>query len=927
MTGNAGEFGALFHDILAHGTTFFGDPESFQTLESCLLPNLLEGMGAESALRIWVPGCSTGEEAYSIAMVVSESLAKQGRNPSPLIFATDISDLSIRRARAGFYSNRKLAHVSPERRARFFIETNDGYRVAESLREICTFARHDLAHDPPFSHIDLISCQNVLFYFEANLQRKVVADFHYALNRGGVLLLSQSEKLAISSDLFSASPSGENFYRKNASPLSTTLRPTDTVPGATGKFGPFAKQASPEADSEREADRIVWARYGHAGVVVDENLQIVHFRGDTGPYLAPASSAAKPDLRKLLRKEWLADFRAAFKKAKHGKVPALTGPIRMMAADRLTEVCLEIVPLTPIGPQRHYLILFNETPRLPVATIKTSKLASASITKLQRELLATRADLQAIIEDREAKNEELRALNEEFVANNEELRSANEELETAREELQCANEELFTLTEQQASRNAELARINDDLKNVLDGVQIPILMLSSDQRIRRFTPSAARLFNILPADVGRTIHDLRSTLDLPDLPQLISLCSETLTPQEREVRDLRGRYYSITARPYRRHDNKIDGVLIALFDTDAMKRSIEETRRARDYALAIVETVREPLVVLDSNLRVVTANRSFFATFQLMPEAVGQHSIFQLAGGAWDDPDLRRLLEKILPENAQFLDFKLNSLFPGIGPRRLVLNARRLEWEGDVPGMILLAMEDLTERELTTEALQQSRERLRRLTAGLITAQEEERKRIARDLHDDMNQRLAMLTVELETLERHPPRSRELVRRLESARLRIATISDDIRQTAHQLHPSTVDHLGLSAAMRSLCADVAKRENIQVHCRERSVHTEVPPDIALCLYRVAQEAIHNVVKHSGARHVSVSLMNGQNHILLSIRDAGRGFDREVTRPNKGLGIVNMEERARLVGGCLSIRSKPGKGTRVVLEVPLAEDAQ
>jgi signal transduction histidine kinase len=284
------------------------------------------------------------------------------------------------------------------------------------------------------------------------------------------------------------------------------------------------------------------------------------------------------------------------------------------------------------------------------------------------------------------------------------------------------------------------------------------------------------------------------------------------------------------------------------------------------------------------------------------------------------------LLEQILPENTRFLDFKLNSVFPKIGLRRLVLNARRLEWEGDVPGMILLAMEDLTERELTTEALQQSRERLSRLTAGLITAQEEERKRIARDLHDDLNQRLAMLTVELETLERNPPRSREFMRRLESVRLRIATISDDIRQTAHQLHPSTVDHLGLSAAMRSLCADVAKRENIQVHCRERNVHTEVPPDIALCLYRVAQEAIHNVVKHSGARHVSNSLMNGQNRILLSIRDAGRGFDRELNRPNKGLGIVNMEERAHLVGGTLSIRSRPGKGTRVVLEVPLAKDA-
>ena len=435
------------------------------------------------------------------------------------------------------------------------------------------------------------------------------------------------------------------------------------------------------------------------------------------------------------------------------------------------------------------------------------------------------------------------------------------------------------------------------------------------------------MFNLLPSDVGRAIDDLRSNLDLPDLPQLISRAVESLTPQECEVRDLRGRYYSMSVRPYRRHDQKIDGVLIALFDTDAMKRSIEETRRARDYALAIVETVREPLVVLDSSFRVVTANLSFFSAFQLLAEEVHQHSIFELANGAWNDAGLRLLLEKLLPDNAPFSDFKLNSAFPKVGFRRLVLNARRLQWEGNAPGMILVAVEDLTEMELTTEALRQSRERLRHLTAGLITAQEEERKRIARDLHDDLNQRLAMITVELETLERKPPRAAELMRRrLGTVRSRIASISDDIRQTAHQLHPSTVDHLGLSAAMRSLCADVAQSENIQVRCRERNVHRTVPAEVALCLYRVAQEAIHNVVKHSGARRVSIALINGKNRVLLSIRDAGRGFDYELTKTNKGLGIVNMEERARLIGGKLSIRSCPGKGTRVVLEVPLLEHA-
>ena len=257
--------------------------------------------------------------------------------------------------------------------------------------------------------------------------------------------------------------------------------------------------------------------------------------------------------------------------------------------------------------------------------------------------------MQAIIEEQETTNEELKAANEEALSNNEELQSTNEELETAKEELQSTNEELVTLTEQQASRNIELTQLNDDLRNVLDGVQIPILMLGNDRRIRRFTPSAEKLFNLLPTDVGRPIQNLRPNLDLPDLQPLISRTIDTLNVQEQEVRDLEGRYYAMSVRPYRTSDNRIDGVLIALVDTDAMKRSLEEARRARDYASAIVETVREPLMVLDSGLRVVTANRSFYATFQISAEEVEKQGIFDLAGGAWNIPDLRKLLEQILP--------------------------------------------------------------------------------------------------------------------------------------------------------------------------------------------------------------------------------------------------------------------------------------
>ena len=461
----------------------------------------------------------------------------------------------------------------------------------------------------------------------------------------------------------------------------------------------------------------------------------------------------------------------------------------------------------------------------PAKAVRRAKPETTPVSKLQQELLATREYLQAIIEEQETTNEELKAANEEALSNNEELQSTNEELETAKEELQSTNEELMTLTEQQASRNVELSHLNDDLRNVLDGVQIPILMLDHDRRVRRFTSSAEKLFNLLPTDIGRPIQNLRPNLDLTDLQPLISRAIDTLAVQEQEVRDMEGHYYTMSVRPYRTSDHRIDGVLIALADTDAIKRSLEEARRARDYANAIVETVREPLLVLDSGLCVFTANRSFYATFQLLPEEVEKQRIFDLAGGAWNIPDLKKLLEQILPGQTQFGDFKLTHAFPNVGQRTLLLNARGLRQGDRTQEMILLAMEDITDRESTTQQLHESRERLRDLTGGLLTAQEEERRRISRELHDDLNQRLAMLTVELETLEKDPLRSAELMRsQLASLRARTEGISDDVRRTAQRLHPSVVEHLGLSAALRSLCLDFSKREEIHVHYRQRNIN-------------------------------------------------------------------------------------------------------
>ncbi len=921
------ELDALYQDILIHVTSFFREPEAFEILEKRIIPKLIESRQEIKELRVWVAGCSTGEEAYSIAMVLAEHLGDRLEKLPVQIFGTDLNESSIEHARAGVYKGSALTEVRPERLERFFVKQNDGYRVTQSIRDMCTFARQDLTQDPAFSRIDLITCRNVLIYLEPLLQRKILASFHYALNNKGILLLGKSETLNAFPDLFTRVERGGNFFRKKAGANLVHLRRSAAV-DLTGQPGRPPKPSMAPSNLPSEADRLIWTHYRHAGVIVDDNLHILHFRGDVSPYLSPTSGAASLHLLKMVRSELLLDLRAVFHKAKKENEPARWDGCRLHFGDRVREISVEVIPLSSLdAADRQFLILFEEVRPVLAEPTGTSKASPTVHRKLRQEVKATRDYLRAIIEEQETTNEELKAANEEALSNNEELQSSNEELETAKEELQSTNEELGTLTEQQAARNIELTQLNDDLRNVFEGLQIPILLLDGVRRVRRFNRSAEQVFNLLPTDVGRPIQDLRPNLDVSDLQPLISSTLETRAPQRQDVRDLDGRYYTMSVRPYTTSDGKVDGVVIKLLDIDTIKRSLVEAERARDYANAIVETVREPLVVLDSAFLLVTANRSFCETFQVSREQVGKRSIFEIAEGGWDNPELRELLGKIRLAKTRYENVRVSSVFPRVGQRTLVLNARRLEWEGDGLGMILLAMEDLTEQETTNESLRQSHERLRYLTGSLLDAQEEERGRISRELHDDFNQRLAMVAVELQNLEKTPfLQSAQLPRTMvASLRTRTETISDDLRKLAHRLHPSVVEHLGLSAALRSLCEDFRNQEHLQIEYRERGLEDlKTPPDIALCIYRVAQAALHNVVRHSGSNRATVTLSGRTDRILLSVSDYGAGFDLTLDRVGKGLGILSMEERARLAVGAFTIHSKPGAGTRVALEIPLVD---
>lgn len=527
--------------------------------------------------------------------------------------------------------------------------------------------------------------------------------FHYALKPDGYLLLGTSETITGFHDLFSVVNRKERIYAKKPGSGRLALdfvqrepaaAPATTAVPALGETGWTAP------DAQREADRLLLARYTPPSVLVNEDLEIVQFRGRTGPFLEPAQGRASLNLLKMAHEGLVVDLRNAIQQAKRRHATVRKEGIQLTANGRSYAANLEVVPVqAPDTRARHFLVLFEQEAPTPVAPAKARVAADRRVAALEAELGATKEYLQSLIEEFEGANEELKASNEEVRSSNEELQCTNEELETAKEELQSTNEELTTVNEELQTRNQELGQLNDDINNLLTSTQIPIVMLGADLRIRRFTPTAEKVLNLIPTDVGRPITDLKLTVDVPDLEKLIADALDTLSVKEREVQDRRGRWYALRVRPYRTSDNKIDGTVVALMDIDEVKRSLTAARAARDFAEAIIETSHEPLLVLTGDLRIKRANRAFYERFHVSKkETVGSH-IYDLGHGQWDIPRLRKLLERILPKNVEFREFPVTRKFPDIGQRNMLLNARRLVAADQTTPLILLTIEDVTARQ------------------------------------------------------------------------------------------------------------------------------------------------------------------------------------------------------------------------------------
>jgi two-component system CheB/CheR fusion protein len=579
------EIEALYRDVLINVTSFFRNPEVFESLREAVYPKILTDRSSSDPVRVWVPGCSTGEETYSHAISLVEMLSEMRIEIPVQIFGTDLSENAIQRARIGIYKDSIAREISEVRLRRFFHRVTGGYQISKSIRDMCVFARQNVFSDPPFSRMDLISCRNVLIYLSPVLQKRVIPTFHYALKTGGYLLVGNSEGLlGAGADLFSLVDRKSKIYQKKSvsSPVTFGLiiNPGAPVePELDQPSGNEKEQEQPKTpiDVQREADRLLLSRYVPSAVVINDALEIVQTRGRTSRYLELPTGKASLNLLKMARPGLFYELRGVIEKVRKTGVPATRENIVIEDGETAITVKVEVVPFrTPARDDRHMLVLFEELPhdkpapqprRMPKRPPKeVSDLKDIQIAQLKQELASTKEYLQSIIEAQEATNEELQSANEEIQSGNEELQSTNEELQTSKEELESANEELNTVNEEIQHRNHQLAQLSNDLINLLNSTTIPMIMLGEDLHIRRYTPEAARVFGFNEHDVGKTLANLHLKIDVPRLERWLLDVMRDVSIRNEHVQGRDGKDYNLRITPYRTLENKIDGVVLALLD-------------------------------------------------------------------------------------------------------------------------------------------------------------------------------------------------------------------------------------------------------------------------------------------------------------------------------------------------------------------------
>ena len=719
------EIEPLARDLLINVTRFFRDTEAWEELTGQAIAPIVERKDTDDPIRVWIPGCATGEEAYSIALLLMEEL-RQAKKSCPLqIFSTDVATHALDTARAGRYPQSIEADVPTELLQRYFVRTDgdDHYRAGKRLRESIVFSNQDLLSDPPFSRLDLICCRNLLIYLKPEVQLKALALFHFALAENGYLFLGSAETIGIHDDSFETLSKRWRIYRRIGPTQHDRVDFPVSGSAARREVSPLSHGTTQQIAHLAERWLLDWL--APSAVLINRKWRILYISGDVDAYLSRSAGAPSDDLLENVRKGISAKLRTAVQRAIEERRPIST-VARVQRNGSYAPISLLVRPLPTGAEVDHLLILFDEG-----RVHETAAPAAASdvpaggqsadhelepqdrgvIKQLEDELAAMRSDLRVTIEQLESSNEEYKAANEEVMSINEELRSTNEELETSKEELQSLNEELHTVNDQLATKVGELETKNADLENLQYATDIPTICVDTELRVRWFTPATTSVIRLQPLDKGRPISDFSHDFLRDDLVATVDHVLRKLTPIDTEIECGDGRTFMRRVTPYRTDELRIGGVVITFIDITQRKRNEREIREAKELAEKIIDTVAEPMLVLDSELRIERANGAFFEAFRTDRAATLGRSLFEIGGGVWNEPQLVALLGKVLPDGRKFSGFELARTFEKVGARTMLLNAQRIN---DMD-LILLVMDDITERKSVEEALRSGEQRLRRV--------------------------------------------------------------------------------------------------------------------------------------------------------------------------------------------------------------------
>lgn len=688
------ELKALGKDLMINVTAFFRDPDAWKALEKDVIAPLVEQAGSGEPIRVWVPACSNGAEAYSIAMLLIEQSEASGKQLNIKIFATDAADHHLGAARKAVFPGSMVEGLSTDRLSRFFEKIDDNYyRVTQSVREIVLFAPQDLLQDPPYSRMDLVSCRNLLIYLQSSAQDKVLALAHFALREGGFLFLGNAETAGSSANLFAEVSKKHKIYRC----IDKTRRPALNFTDWPNRHDDNLRTRNKPQSADIAINALAH-HYAPASVLIDRNYQILHFHGSTEEFLAQPAGSPTMDLLALARQGLQMSIRTAVQKATaDDKKITVQSSFKPVSAQQA--VLVTACRVSSADGSVNILVSFeigsgNETQsKITNALAEDMKLSQDA----EEVLRAARAEMRETVEQYETTNEELTAANEEVTSVNEELQATNEELEASKEELQALNEELSTINAQLDRKIVELGDVHDDMKNLLTGNDVATIVLDTKMCIKWFTPAIDSVFSLRSEDIGRPITNFAQKFNGGELLEKANAAVDHLTTSEAEVETFTEQYYRMRVLPYRTSDNRIAGAVATFVDITDLKRNHAVTAAEKEFSAAIVESVRTPLLVLDAKLRIQMASSAFESMFDIeIDESVGQ-MIYDVDAGVFV-PELRVLLEDMLPNHEKVDNFEVQLTTAAGVVKDLSMHARRIEGDANRPAAILLTIEDITER-------------------------------------------------------------------------------------------------------------------------------------------------------------------------------------------------------------------------------------